>query len=271
MPATQVTGRGAANPLRDCMSLRYLADQVARLLFPPRCQACGTLQDSQICETCRSEIEVVRAPMCRCCGVPLDPLAAGPSLCADCRSGRKFSGARSVGLHAGPLRQAIIRYKYHGRRRLAGVFGEMLADLARADGHDALPLPTASAVLPVPLHPARRRWRGFDQAELLCAPVAEALGIPVLTDALERVRDTTPQTSMRGKQRHENVRGAFEARKTHLLKGRSFILVDDVFTTGATISECARMLRKAGATDVYALTIARADPRPRHGVRRSEP
>jgi ComF family protein len=247
------------------MSLAYVADQMARLLFPPRCQVCGKLQDSPICETCWSEIEFISAPMCRCCGMPLDPLASGPPLCSDCRSGRKFSGARSVGLHAGPLRQAIIRYKYHGRRRLAEVFGEMLADLARADGHDALPLDSAAAVLPVPLHPARRRWRGFDQAELLCAPVAEALGIPVWTDALERVRDTTPQVDMRGKHRHENVRNAFEARKTYRLTGRSFILIDDVFTTGATISECARMLRKAGAADVYALTVARADPRPRHG------
>jgi len=197
------------------MSLAYVADQMARLLFPPRCQVCGKLQDSPICETCWSEIEFISAPMCRCCGMPLDPLASGPPLCSDCRSGRKFSGARSVGLHAGPLRQAIIRYKYHGRRRLAEVFGEMLADLARADGHDALPLDSAAAVLPVPLHPARRRWRGFDQAELLCAPVAEALGIPVWTDALERVRDTTPQVDMRGKHRHENVRNAFRlARRT---------------------------------------------------------
>lgn len=238
-----------------------LAEQVANLLFPPRCQVCGELDDALFCETCRAQVEFIRAPFCPTCGQALDPQVRGARTCVDCQDRRPFSGARAVGMYASALREAIIRYKYSGRRRLARPLGEMLAELALDDeAPGSLPLSTAAAIIPVPLYPRRRAWRGFDQAELLCGPLAQALGLPVWTDALERVRDTTPQVSVRGRQRLDNVKNAFEARKTWRLKDRSVILVDDVFTTGATISECARVLRQAGAGPVYVLTVARTAP-----------
>lgn len=194
-----------------------------------------------------------------------EPECLPGGLCGDCRTGRYLSGARSVGLHTGALRDAIIAYKFHGRRGLADLFAAMLADTVRVEidpsSGPGLPLDLCEALLPVPLHPMRRRWRGFDQAELLCAHLAEHIGMTMWTDALERVRDTTPQTELSGVSRLSNVRGAFEARKLWRLRGRSFILVDDVFTTGATLEECALTLKRAGAAGVYGLTVSRAVPR----------
>ncbi|MCD6361106.1 MAG: ComF family protein [Armatimonadetes bacterium] len=254
------------------MILRHVADQMADLLFPPRCQVCGALNDAPYCETCRAKVEFIRHPFCQSCGQPLDPQAHDAGVCAECRQPRAFSGARAVGLYVGTLREAIIRFKYQGRRRLAQPLGEMLAELALDDeAPGSLPLAAASAIVPVPLYPRRRAWRGFDQAELLSGPLGDAMGLPVWTDVLARVRDTTPQVSIAGSQRLHNVRNAFETRKSWKLKGRSIVLVDDVFTTGATISECANVLRAAGATAVYALTVARTAP-PWHpaSVRRAD-
>lgn len=243
------------------MTTPGLAEQLARLIFPPRCQVCGNLNEALFCETCRAQAEFIRPPFCLTCGQMLNPQTAGASWCADCREQRPFSGARAVGIYTGTLREAIIRYKYDGRRRLAQPLGEMLAALAREeDAPGSLPLRTAAAIVPVPLYPRRRAWRGFDQAELLSIPLGQALGLPVWTDVLARVRDTTPQVSVPGSERLDNVRNAFAVRKPWRLKGRRVILVDDVFTTGATISECARVLRDAGAEAVYALTVARTAP-----------
>jgi len=242
------------------MSLANVSRQLADLIFPPRCQVCGELRDSPFCETCRGEVEFIAEPLCTCCGVPFEPAIRRPQLCSECQTGRYFTGARAVGLYTGPMRDAILRYKFHGRRLLGPVFGGMLADLALAGGPGGLPFAAADAIVPVPLHSRRLAWRGFDQASLLCQPLAEGLGLPVWDDVLERTRDTTPQVQVRGRKRLQNVRGAFEARKTWRLGGRSVILVDDVFTTGATIIECARTLRKAGVADVYALTVARVAP-----------
>ncbi|HUS80736.1 MAG TPA: ComF family protein [Armatimonadota bacterium] len=237
-----------------------LIEQIANLIFPPRCQVCGELGDSPLCETCLSGVEFIAEPICGCCGAPLDPLASGPPRCADCRRRRSFTAARAAGLYSGALRDAIRRYKYMGRRRLAEPLGRMLADAVRRPDGGGLPVSDCTALIPVPLHPARRAWRGFDQARLLADELGGALGMRVWPDALERVRNTTPQVDMRGRKRLENVRGAFEARRTYRLPGHSFILVDDVFTTGATISECARMLRRAGVEAVYSLTVARTAP-----------
>lgn len=242
------------------MTLGRLAEEIAGLLFPPRCQVCSELDDALICAACREEMVLIAAPRCTYCGVPLPPTPGGPSLCAECRGGREFSAARAVGLHTGSLRQAILRYKFHGRRRLAKPLAEMLASVFEAEACGGLPLPGCAALVPVPLYPARRTWRGFDQAELLCRHLSEMVELPVWTDVLARILDTQPQVELSGRQRRDNVRGAFEARKNYRLKGRSFILVDDVFTTGATLAESARMLRKAGATAVYALTVTRGVP-----------
>lgn len=243
------------------MPPRRLADEVLDLLFPPRCQVCGSLGTDPFCTGCLRDVEFIAAPVCLFCGAPIPPTWGAAQLCADCRAGRAVSGVRSAGLHSGPLREAIIRYKFDGRTRLAEPLASMLARVVREEIEaGGLPLGECAALVPVPLHPERRSWRGFDQAELLCAAMAEQVGLPVWNDVLARIRNTTPQVSLRGLSRRENVRGAFGARKPWRLRATALILVDDVFTTGATMNECAQVLREAGAAAVYGLTVSRAAP-----------
>jgi ComF family protein len=251
------------------MSMRGIGAQLLDLLFPPRCQVCGCFSADPLCQTCEANVQFIDSPRCLYCGRPLREdaeLECRPGgLCEDCRQGcRWLSAARSCGLHTDALREAILAYKFHGRRNLAPIFAEMLAETVGRECDQArdsrLPLHLCEALLPVPLHPMRRRWRGFDQAELLCHHLAERLGMPTWTDALERVRDTAPQTELSGRSRRTNVRRAFRALRACDLRGRSFILVDDVLTTGATLDECALTLKRAGAGAVYGLTVSRAMP-----------
>lgn len=156
--------------------------------------------------------------------------------------------ARAIGEYDGALRRIVHALKYDGRRSLARTLAGLMRDRAPnlLLGVDAL--------VPVPLHPARRRARGFNQA----ADLAHHLGGSVFPNALRRVRATAAQASLPAAQRHRNVRGAFEATGAATrLRGRVVLLVDDVSTTGATLEACARALKQAGVTEVRALTAAR--------------
>ncbi|MGC9316932.1 MAG: double zinc ribbon domain-containing protein, partial [Armatimonadota bacterium] len=261
----QIGGRGRSHRRGveppDAMGSRGIGDELLDLLFPPRCQVCGRPGAQPLCETCREEVLFIGGHCCALCGVPLRETQRASMLCADCRDGRDISGARAVGLHTGSLREAVLAFKFRGRTRLADPLAEMLVDAFRGQAEGkGLPLSECAALVPVPLHAQRRAWRGFDQAELLAERMAPEVGLPVCTDAIERVRNTTPQTEMDRRERLTNVRDAFEARRVWRLRGRAVILIDDVFTTGATIQECARTLRAAGAVAVYALTVTRAVP-----------
>lgn len=186
--------------------------------------------------------------------------------CGECRANAAaFDGARSFGLYAGKLRQAVLRVKFSGDERLGARLGALLAttwDLLPWAGGSDSPL-----IIPVPLHPARRRERGFNQSELLAVGLARALrrqrtgaAPQVARDCLRRKRATPPQTGLSVAARRENLRGAFAVIKPDVFRGRRIVLVDDVMTTGATLSACASALKKAGAAQVMGLTLARATP-----------
>jgi ComF family protein len=175
-------------------------------------------------------------------------------LCPRCRrTAHQITVARAVGAYDGILRAIVHALKYDGRRSLA----RPLAALMRERG--AAVLAGADAVVPVPLHRARRRQRGFNQA----ADLARELGLP-LNHALRRARATTPQAALPAAQRHRNVRDAFSPTRTlEQLGGLTVVLVDDVRTTGATLEACALVLRRHGVREVRALTAARAVKAPR--------
>jgi ComF family protein len=210
---------------------------------------------------------VTLAPQCAACARVLDEPLAGP-VCATCWDNvRQLSplylvardeldGGRAVGDYDGTLRDIIHALKYDGRRTIA----RHLAGLMRAAGADVLR--EAERIVPVPLHPWKRARRGFNQA----AELAQHLGQPV-AHALWRRRATSPQTGLTAAQRKRNVRRAFSATPfmsrralDDVLADRVIVLVDDVFTTGATMNECARVLKAHGAREVYSLTVARASP-----------
>jgi ComF family protein len=185
------------------------------------------------------------------------------SLCGSCRQGeQEFDLARSYGLYAGSLRKAILQLKFHGREYLGHRLGALLA---RA--WEALPEPDSAVVAPVPLHPSRRRQRGFNQAELLASGLVRRLrkdersqGLRLEAGSLRRIRATLPQVGLSVSARRENVSGVFSVARPEQVRNRTIVLIDDVMTTGATLSACAAALKQAGAGRVLALSLARATP-----------
>ena len=176
-------------------------------------------------------------------------------ICSDCRTRKPaFSKAWSGYPYASPLREAISLHKYERKYGLAASLSRLLLDV----------LPStleADLVMPVPLHPARLREREFNQSLLLADSVARRLNIPLCYTNLIRIRDNPAQTSLPRSTRLTNLRRTFQVRRPEAVRARRILLVDDVLTTGTTLNECAKALRKAGAGDVYAVTLARAvDP-----------
>jgi ComF family protein len=151
------------------------------------------------------------------------------------------------------MREAVHAFKFGGRRALAVPLGDLLVETAAG----SLPAGAPDLLLPVPLHPRRQRTRGFNQAGLLARRLGRSHGWPVREDVLVRTVATPSQTELDAAGRRANVRGAFRLRRPAAVAGRHVVLVDDVLTTGATLSECARCLRAAGAARVGALTVAR--------------
>jgi ComF family protein len=253
--------------------LRSLLDGILAVAFPTECSLCqGELTSDargRICRACWTSLQPWDGPVCTCCGLPFSSprtLDAVEPKCGECRSDDPaFDGARSFGLYTGNLRKAVLRAKFSGDERLGGHLGGLLA--ATWDGLQLEREFGSVLIVPVPLHPSRRRERGFNQSELLSAGLVRALAKrdkgsapKIEKTCLQRKRATTPQTGLSVAARRENLRGAFEVVRPEEIRGRVIVLVDDVMTTGATLSACARTLKRAGASKVLGLTLARATP-----------
>lgn len=237
-------------------AVRALIDPILAVVFPSACPWCTAALvhpiSGPLCEACWAGLARGSAVLrCRC-GQPLR--SEGALACARCRRGLSPLGASlSLGPHEGPLRAAIHEFKYHGRRGVAARLAERLATEPLAGT-----LFSEGAVLvPVPLHPRRRRERGFNQSELLASALGRRLALPVVAGALVRRLDTPSQTGLKAAARRANVKDAFAVRKRAQVAGRVVILVDDVVTTGATVRACAWALREAGAREVRCVSAAR--------------
>jgi len=221
------------------------------LLFPPRCAGCDA-RGALFCGRCASTLAWIRPPLCARCGDVL-PSASGPVVeCDSCRhTPPVFTIARSLAAYEGPLRHAIHALKYRQQKAVAEPLGALLARSVPAE----VALGVGS-VVPVPLHPARQATRGFNQSALLAHHVARALGVPLAPRAIRRVRQEASQAGLGAAARRRNVLTAFEP-DTGTVSGRA-LLIDDVFSTGATADACARALLARGAQGVAVLTLARA-------------
>jgi ComF family protein len=232
------------------------------LVFPAICPVCdrglGDGRRDPLCGGCWSAVVRLAPPWCRRCGLPFSTFGdtatggfADPGLCQPCATAPpRFQWARAAALYEGALRDALHAFKFRGKRALARPLAALAADALGAH------LPTdLDALVAVPLAPGRERERGFNQSALLAERLAAELGVPARPGWLRRTRATAPQTELSAADRAANVRGAFAA--SGEARGRAVAIVDDVLTTGATASECARALLAAGAHRVGVVTVAR--------------
>ena len=267
-PAGQAAPEGslAAGFVSRCNNI---AAALFTTLFPSDCRLCGVpltnISRLPVCEECLSALRPIAGGVCSVCGERLvSPYAfssgEGEPLCGLCRRAQPpFVKAAAYGSYEGGLRELIHLLKYGSVRPAANVLGRMLTEaishLEPALGEGSL------VVVPVPLHFRKLRQRGFNQSELIAHAALKLLTprqrFHLAPAVLERRRETQSQIGLSRHQRRENMRGAFAVTRADEIKDKPVLLVDDVFTTGTTASECARVLRRAGASKVFVATVAR--------------
>ena len=206
------------------------------LLYPPRCGGCGTVGEGVWCAVCQQRAVLYRADQ----SLHILAIDAGHEM-----------AVISAAPFASPIREMIHSFKYEGDPNLDKIMGVWMAAAWAQAGH------LADAIVPVPLHHRRRGERGYNQSELLAQQVSAACSLPIWPNALKRIRYTEQQAHLGAAERQKNLADAFRADEAQV-RGKCLVLVDDVFTTGATIRECAKALLESGAYDVCALTLTRA-------------
>ncbi len=246
-------------------TLLSCAGRLLDWLYPPRCRFCHERiigQDEEcFCHGCRVKIRLVSHPLCTTCGRPFLDASGEDHLCGLCLMHPPyFRAARAWACYPGeehrdhPLREVLQRFKYGRRVSLGKPLGRLMAQGCA----EFLTGQSLDIIIPVPLHPRRLRWRGFNQAVILAWEVGRLWQLPVDPFILFRSRETPPQTQLAEEERRKNMRGAFSLNPAKPVQGKRVALVDDVYTSGATVNECSRALIRAGAKEVFVLTLARA-------------
>ena len=216
-------------------------------VFPPKCAGCGKPGTSW-CDACQLRAQIIRGKVCPICGSPQEREAP----CAACRQEPPaYESLRSWALYENPVKQALLGLKFKHNLPVAQSLAVQAAPILQE-----LKWPV-DIVAPIPISMRRLRERGYNQAGLIAHPIATALGLSYAPKALARWRDTHSQVGLTGDQRRENVRGVFRADGARV-RGRTILLIDDIATTGSTLSSAAEALLAGGASKVYAFTIARA-------------
>jgi ComF family protein len=246
--------------------MNVAAESLFASLFPADCRLCAAplvnISRLPVCEECLSAMRPIGVGTCAICGERLlSPyLVSAEPLCGLCRRlAPPFARAAAYGSYEGGLRELLHLLKYEAVRPAANVLGRMLSEaiLALEPAFSGAPV----LAVPVPLHRSKLRQRGFNQSELIARAALKIRGrdasMMLNCRVLERLRPTQSQTGLTRHQRRENLRGAFQVVKPAEIADREILLVDDVYTTGTTVSECARILRRAGASKVFVATVAR--------------
>ena len=244
---TQSPQPGADGPARQTIhAFQKWVGAGLDLLFPIQCVGCRR-PGSIWCSDCDAQVERFVEPLCHNCGLPLTTRTGCPA----CRQHKPGLLVRSYARYTGRLVQGLLHLKYRPDRKLASVMADWLADLYYRTGWQA------TLVVPVPLSRTRQQQRGFNQAELLAAELASRLRLPLGADRLRRVIETRSQVGLNPTERRLNVKGAFQS-EPGAFSETSVLLVDDLCTTGATLSACAKAIRGAGTDRVWGITVGRA-------------
>ena len=245
-------------------SIKVYLESLVSLIYPRTCLVCSTRLNPErkkpLCEECLSKIALIQPPFCIKCGLSLPgPSSHKAGLCIDCqRSMRRYPFLRawSACLYSETLRKCIHILKYNKRQGLAVFLSQFIIAFTRKNTI----MDRFDLIVPVPLHSVKKRERGFNQAHLLTKPIAREFNLP-LSSNLRRIGPNISQTTLSRQDRFNNIRGAFASSRSLEFQDRNILLIDDVFTTGATVSECARVLYSHGARSVCVLTLARGDRR----------
>ncbi len=233
-------------------------ERLLQFFLPSQCFCCKAFLEEgekRVCADCLSKIRWILPPFCTVCGGPFVTPQVDSHPCGACLTKKRyFTMARAVGIYEGPLQEAIHRWKYEGKVGLTPLFGAWMAERLSDHWHPR----SIDLILPVPVHKRRLRERGFNQALLLGRELSQRTGIPCKMNFLQKKRATPPQIQLSGEERERGIRNSFQVRRREELKGKTILLVDDVYTTGATVNECSRVLLASGARRVDVFTLAHA-------------
>lgn len=237
--------------------MRNILKSILNLLLPPRCCRCGktVVSEHTLCEKCFNQINFISAPYCKLCGMPFEnETDANLNLvCAHCASKKKVTRMdRSAMFYDDFSKKLILDFKFYGHTQNAKILAKWLY-LAGADIFYA----GVDLIMPVPLSYRRLLRRGYNQSAVLARLLSKQTGIKADVLTLKKTKHTVPQSSLLGKARLKNVKNVFKLQNEEKVKGKRILLIDDVLTTGATLNECAKVLKKAGALSVDTLTVAR--------------
>lgn len=228
-----------------------IIDEWLKLIYPVSCLFCGKENSYPLCTNCFKRIDLIENLRCSQCG---KPTLYETENCRECKNKKFiFRQARSIGLYRGVLKELIYKFKYHRHKELAIFFAELMAEIILREASFF----NSDYLTFVPMNKSKKRKRGYNQAELMATELSKIVKIPSL-DLLKQIRLTQDQSQLSPEQRRINVRGAFSLKDGVDLKKKKVILIDDVFTTGYTLNECSKMLRRAKAAEIRTFTIARA-------------
>ena len=235
-------------------------------VFPPRCagaqNGCDFWSRAVFCAVCARTLQPIAPPFCESCGAPFKHLNQAADVCDKCRANRyhgapPFVAVRSLYVFEGAIRQAVHRLKYDGKTALSAPLAALMNEFLQQSSTRFVDVEALTHIVAVPLHRRRQRSRGYNQSELLANQLGRLTDVPS-NSVLVRTRPTTPQVELSIRERATNVQGAFALKENVNIEGATILLIDDVYTTGATLRECARVLKNGGAAEVYGLTLARA-------------
>ncbi len=241
------------------MDYKKVLNEMVDALLPPACPMCGkpapfvggTRVD--ICPDCMNIVSYVSEPVCLKCGKPIQNEET--EYCSDCsRKPHVYNQACAVYEYSKCVKDSIYRFKYHNKREYARIYAKQIKErcggIIRAWSPDVL--------IPVPIHSSRLKQRGYNQAELIAAELGVLTGIPMDSDSFVRVVKTVPMKELNNRQRVKNLQNAFQADKK-VVKYRKVLIVDDIYTTGATFDACATVLKQAGVQEVYGVSLCVGD------------
>ena len=238
--------------------MKHFLAKILNFILPPRCINCGKVlnEEDGICSECFQKISFISRPYCEKCGIPFAEKTSGKNICGSCLKDKKsvFRLFRSVFIYDEFSKKMVLSLKFMDKTENAKILGKMMffagKDIFKNEDE-------IDVIIPIPLHYKRLLKRKYNQAGLLAKALSKYCAKPVDYSSVIRAKNNRPQVEFSGKVRHNNVKGVFEVRKTQKIKDKRILLVDDVYTTGSTMKECAKVLLKAGAKSVDFITIAR--------------